>query len=343
LGGGWIRGPRNPGGTVQNTYVFFGGQRIARRDSAGAIHYYFSDHLGTHGVVENATGTTCEQDIDYYPYGGVEEDYCSGSGVTQNYEFNGKERDTESNLDNFGARYFTSNIGRFMTPDWSAQPAGVPYGQLGDPQSLNLYAYVRNNPLSRRDPNGHAPCTVDGEHHGNVWCWLHSHGHLLGVSTQKEQADDARANLSKLRGLTYHGRPVSLWAKTATNQELIAAQRELVHDLSDEMYWGPFSQSGGIGQAAGMLTQWGWTGQQAYNDAKNLLNEVNTPQGTVDRRDLLGKVPSEDEAVRMIEDSGGNVDRIEAGHAPGGDSTHTNPHINYTTASGVKGTIDIQQ
>ncbi len=46
-------------GNVQNTYVFFNGQRVARRDSAGAIHYYFSDHLGSHGVVENATGTTC--------------------------------------------------------------------------------------------------------------------------------------------------------------------------------------------------------------------------------------------------------------------------------------------
>ena len=53
-------------------------------------------------MVENATGTVCEQDIDYYPYGGVENDYCSGSGVSQNYKFTGKERDTESGLDNFG-------------------------------------------------------------------------------------------------------------------------------------------------------------------------------------------------------------------------------------------------
>ena len=63
-------------GNVQNTYVFFNGKRVARSDSAGVLHYYFSDYLGSHGVVVNATGSACEQDIDYYPYGGQEHDYC---------------------------------------------------------------------------------------------------------------------------------------------------------------------------------------------------------------------------------------------------------------------------
>jgi RHS repeat-associated protein len=140
-------------GNVQNTYVFFGGQRVARRDSAGAIHYYFSDHLGTHGVVENATASACEQDIDHYPYGGVEHDYCVA--VPQNYKFTGKERDSESGLDNFGARYDASSLGRFMTPDWSAKAEPVPYAKIENPQTLNLYAYVENNPLRYVDVDGH--------------------------------------------------------------------------------------------------------------------------------------------------------------------------------------------
>jgi RHS repeat-associated protein len=70
--------------------------------------------------------------------------------------FTGKERDAESGLDYFGARYFSSNMGRFMSPDWSAKVAPVPYAKLDDPQSLNLYAYVRNNPLSRADLDGHS-------------------------------------------------------------------------------------------------------------------------------------------------------------------------------------------
>jgi RHS repeat-associated protein len=73
----------------------------------------------------------------------------------------GKERDQESQLDYFGARYYASSIGRFMSPDWSAKVEPVPYAKLGNPQSLNLYSYVWNNPLSRNDPDGHYTC-ADG-------------------------------------------------------------------------------------------------------------------------------------------------------------------------------------
>jgi len=67
----------------------------------------------------------------------------------------GKERDTESGNDYFGARYYASTTGRFISPDWSAKIEPVPYAKLDDPQSLNLYAYVRNNPLIRIDADGH--------------------------------------------------------------------------------------------------------------------------------------------------------------------------------------------
>ena len=46
-------------------------------------------------------------------------------------------------------------MGRFMSPDWSAKVAPVPYAKLDDPQSLNLYVYVLNNPLDKTDPDGH--------------------------------------------------------------------------------------------------------------------------------------------------------------------------------------------
>jgi RHS repeat-associated protein len=67
----------------------------------------------------------------------------------------GKERDTESGLDMFGARYYGSSLGRFMTPDWAAKPVNVPYAHFGNPQSLNLYSYVQNNPTTFGDPDGH--------------------------------------------------------------------------------------------------------------------------------------------------------------------------------------------
>ena len=73
--------------------------------------------------------------------------------------FTGKERDAETGLDYFGARYFSAAQGRFTSPDWSEKPQPVPYADLADPQTLNLYSYVRNNPLSRADPDGH--CGLD--------------------------------------------------------------------------------------------------------------------------------------------------------------------------------------
>ena len=81
------------------------------------------------------------------------------------YKFNGKERDSESGLDMFGARYYGSSLGRFMTPDWAAKPTNVPYAHFGNPQSLNLYSYVQNNPTTVGDPDGHCAedaCIVEG-------------------------------------------------------------------------------------------------------------------------------------------------------------------------------------
>lgn len=73
------------------------------------------------------------------------------------HKFTGKERDAESGLDNFGARYNSSNIGRFMSPDEPLLDQ-----EAGAPQSWNLYSYVRNNPPNNTDPSGNA-CVSNGQ------------------------------------------------------------------------------------------------------------------------------------------------------------------------------------
>ncbi|HEX4031636.1 MAG TPA: RHS repeat-associated core domain-containing protein [Terracidiphilus sp.] len=121
----------------QHTNVWAAGTLIGTYDNNG-LHFYLNDWLGTRRVQTDYEGVT-EQTCYSLPYGNGET--CTTPFPTENL-FTGKERDTESGNDYFGARYYSSAIGRFMTPDWAAQTEPIPYAKLDDPQSLNLYAYV---------------------------------------------------------------------------------------------------------------------------------------------------------------------------------------------------------
>lgn len=77
----------------------------------------------------------------------------NGAGVVQ-ATFTGKETDEESSLQYFGARYMDNDIGRFISIDPLLLRAVV--SVLNDPQSLNSYAYVRNNPIIFVDPDGNS-------------------------------------------------------------------------------------------------------------------------------------------------------------------------------------------
>jgi RHS repeat-associated protein len=102
-------------------------------------------------VITDAVGNI-KLESDYYPWGGELQFVNNDSN---HYKFTGKERDSETGLDYFGARYYSNGLGRFITPDWAAKAAAVPYADFADPQSLNLYTYVRNIPTSRVDADGH--------------------------------------------------------------------------------------------------------------------------------------------------------------------------------------------
>lgn len=73
------------------------------------------------------------------------------------YKFQGKELDDETGLYNFGARYYSPSLGRYMSPDWSSRPVPVPFADLSNPQTLNLYSYGKNNPTTIADKDGHCP------------------------------------------------------------------------------------------------------------------------------------------------------------------------------------------
>ena len=119
------------------------------------VEYYHLDALGTVRAVTEGSGTVLERH-DYLPFG---EELCPSGGtyvvcgtapVGQSKRFTGKERDTETGLDYFGARYYGAKTGRFTTID----PVFTWQENLEDPQRWNRYAYGRNNPLKYADPDG---------------------------------------------------------------------------------------------------------------------------------------------------------------------------------------------
>jgi RHS repeat-associated protein len=141
-------------GNVTSEYVYVGGIRVARRDVAsGNVFFYVADLLGSaRGIVQSGQTAPC-YDADFSPFGGerVVINTCA-----QNYKFEGKERDAETGNDDFGARYYSSAFGRFLSADWSSVPAAVPYANLTNPQTLNLYAIVSDNPETFADLDGHS-------------------------------------------------------------------------------------------------------------------------------------------------------------------------------------------
>ncbi|HEY0795186.1 MAG TPA: RHS repeat-associated core domain-containing protein [Acidisarcina sp.] len=140
----------NGSGTWLHSNVWAGAHLDATYDING-LHFHLADPLGTRRI-ETAAAGTIDGTYQSLPFG--DNLVASGYDATEHH-FTGKERDFESGNDYFGARYYASSIGRWMSPDWADKPEAVPYSQLDNPQSLNLYGYMGNNPLSKADKDGH--------------------------------------------------------------------------------------------------------------------------------------------------------------------------------------------
>lgn len=157
--------------TVKKQYGYRGGQLLVVWDSAQtgdqAWKWLVQDHLDSMRMESDKSGSlTGMKRHDYLPFG---EELTASVGAQRSgvgYEppasnirqkFGSKERDFETGLDYFGARYYSSGMGRWTSPDWSETPEPIPHADLTTPQSLNLYTYVYNNPLFTADSDGHSP------------------------------------------------------------------------------------------------------------------------------------------------------------------------------------------
>lgn len=182
--GGGQRVKKIVGGPTTVTTVFVynvSGQLIAeysnQQAAASGTSYLTADHLGTPRVITRADGSISGRH-DYQPFGeeipatyggrGAVDGYPPGDSLRQ--QFTQKERDVETGLDYFLARYYSSAQGRFTSPDeftggpdelydFANDAADNPtfYADFTNPQSLNKYQYTYNNPINLVDPDGHCP------------------------------------------------------------------------------------------------------------------------------------------------------------------------------------------
>lgn len=128
-------------GSTNTSYYFVNNERVAKKDSLGNFTYYHSDHLGGTNVITDSSGNFVER-IKYYPFGEIRE------GGNEKYSFTGKEKDNLTDFYYFEARYYNPEFKHFTQADY-VNP------NLYDPQDLNRYAYVRNNPVKFIDPKGY--------------------------------------------------------------------------------------------------------------------------------------------------------------------------------------------
>jgi RHS repeat-associated protein len=205
--------PGSGASTTVFVYDAFGKLAVEHRPDAAATgtNYYTHDHLGSTRLETDSAGNTV-QISDYLPFG---EEIPSGTGNRPSYasaenkiKFTGKERDSETGLDYFTARYLSAPQGRFMSPDplpWLEwQHSHEKDGEeeqakddrqkfkdfIGNPQNFNMYTYVLNNPLTHNDPTGMLGCKVGNKEYDTCTITITydpetSHGTLVVTGQNK--------------------------------------------------------------------------------------------------------------------------------------------------------------
>jgi len=182
------------GATLAN-YIYANGGLLAEYKNA-TTHFVHQDHLGSSMLLTNMARGVSDCNA-FYPFGEQDTSICTSTNAIT-HKFTGKERDSESGLDNFGARYDASSLGRFMTPD----PLG---GHQEDPQTLNKYAYVRNNPTTLTDPTGLDFNLNCDKNNGTTCQGGHQYYKDKDGNYQETVVKSDNGNLTDQSGNKYHG------------------------------------------------------------------------------------------------------------------------------------------
>jgi RHS repeat-associated protein len=174
--------------------------------------------------------------------------------------YTGKERDAESGNDYFGARYYASSMGRFLSPDDGSDQ------DTDDPQSLNLYVYVRNNPLIYTDPDGHGCQKTQFSHQdddgktvddGTFFDYSTCPGSVLSdLLLQRGQPRPASANRNGIApNSSGNAQSKNCFSPNALQKKGIALQQKVA-----QFFGHPFGLGAGISGGVGLGKGFGFAG-----------------------------------------------------------------------------------
>lgn len=333
--------PVTVSGNTSGTYTYDGNLKRVKQVVGGqTIYNVYSKLSGKIAVVDNATTTERNAIIDlgpasvrWNPVSGVEFTHLdhlgspvaatSGQGGLlwrESYTPFGEKRidpsvnrdkpsytghidDASTGLTYMQARYYDPALGRFLSND----PVGFAEGGV---EYFNRYAYVANDPINKVDPSGKCAGAVVGEPVEIVVCGSIA---IEAISW----------GLAALAGVI----AVNEINNTQEDTSVPRSQSATAVPASPNPDDDPNKPKRGVGGS-------GWRGDKNW---KANVSQVRQG-GTIEK--FQGKIASREEARALIQEAKGKVDRIDGPH--GGGNPHNYPHINYTTANGVKGTIRIQ-
>jgi len=202
-------------GTWWDRDIRLGGRMIAQSFPTDT-YFLHSNPLQSDTQVTDHGGVVLQDQL-YYPWGQM---WTTG-GTEVDSHFAGFQQ-SGSNLYGTPNRLYANPTGRWLTPD----PAGKGAVHLDDPQTWNMYAYVRNNPTTLTDPSG--LCTVFKEHHPWYWCAAHAVGL---VTTEAERRDWlSRQNVVRVNK---SGNAVSVDWKTAPVKDVNRAYGSMQPSLAE--------------------------------------------------------------------------------------------------------------
>jgi RHS repeat-associated protein len=158
-------------GTLLKDFIYMGNRLIAEYDHVnGRLLYYTGDQTNSTRLVTDDVGSILYS-AAFDPFGQIR---AQTGSIDPLFKFSGKERDIESQLDYFDARYYDNSSYRFLSID----PLLIVDRACLDPQRWNLYSYCMNNPLTFIDPDGMDAISAQDGHKGRVNGCSQLWGHL---------------------------------------------------------------------------------------------------------------------------------------------------------------------